>query len=192
MFAFPLLLLFNLYSRYVLVRALPTTAETSLAQFRDPLSSLDLLNATQPLNDSTIDDHSYAYPIPYTNLEIHLKIPPKPLPIPMQEALSVLYSFIKQTQLHPPKAPFGQRRYVVFDGLEVTLSPVKSPISTFTFSDAGKTITGLWYFISRNRLLFESTFAVFSNGRMVAWGMLGKRFEGDSRHWEGSWGKAVE
>jgi hypothetical protein len=36
-----------------------------------------------------------------------------------------------------------------------------------------RVIVALWVFMNREKLLFEMKYAVFGNGRMVAWGSLG-------------------
>ena len=105
-------------------------------------------------------------------MSLHITIDPKALPLPDQETLSCLRNFIDQLSLFRSDHYFDRMRYVVFNDLQVTMSPVKGPLSRITFRAACKAIAGLWYYMSRSKLLFELKFAVFDNGRMVAWGML--------------------
>lgn len=52
------------------------------------------------------------------------------------------------------------------------ISPVRAPLSEITFGDTWKALVALWVYIQKEKLLFEMKFAVFGNGKMVAWGKL--------------------
>lgn len=55
------------------------------------------------------------------------------------------------------------------------IAPVKGSLNSITYGSAGKVVAGLWIFISRESLMFESRFAVFEEGRMVGWGLVALR-----------------
>ncbi len=110
-------------------------------------------------------------------MTIHITVPTHSRPLLVRDTLECLHSFIRQLSLFHPEDFLTHLRYVVFDTVQATLSPSKSPYSHLTYRNACKVIAGLWYYISRERLMVELQFAVFDNGRMVAWGLLELRDE---------------
>ena len=192
MFAFLLLLTFACLGHLV-VDAFPAS-DPALLQLSD-ISTLSITNDTtnpiasffkfvipQPYifhssnaNHHSSSDTGHHWDIPNTRLTLHITVPANALPLPPAETLKLLHSFILQLKLHPKNEYLDHNRYVVYDDLQATIAPSKSPSSNITFKDSATAIAALWIYASRNNLLFEMRFAVFDNGRMVAWGTMAKR-----------------
>ena len=58
--------------------------------------------------------------------------------------------------------------------MEAVISPVKSPGCGITYRETKKVLAGLWYYTSREKLLYVQRYGVFDSrtGKMVAWGTL--------------------
>lgn len=110
-------------------------------------------------------------------MSIHIRVPANSRSLPPNTTFKCLQNFIYQFGLFRPENFLTRLRYGVFDNVQATLSPSKSPYSLLTYRSACKVIGGLWTYIVREELIFELKFVVFEQGRMITWGLLELRDE---------------
>ena len=119
-------------------------------------------------------DEGYHYQIPGTLLTLHLTLLPTKIPLPVEDTLRCLHTFAKVLSLEPQSNFLDHRRVQKTYEVEAIIAPVKCPICGLTYRDSIKVLTGLWYYASRDQLLYVQRYGVFESrtGRMVAWGKL--------------------
>ena len=145
-------------------------------QFQRQLSTVRisrLLTTTLlPLTIYSDDRHSFI--IPHTQLTLHLTILSPQTPLPGANTLKCLHTFAQSILTDPPTKSFEHIRTQAIKDVKVMLAPAHCPVCGFTNRDACKVLAGLWYFISREKLLYAQRYGVFEGrtGRMVAWGTL--------------------
>ena len=110
-------------------------------------------------------------------MSIHITIPVSSRPLSPKTTVECLQNFIYQFGMFRPDEYLTRLRYAVFDNMQATLSPSKSPHSHITYRKACKILGGLWANIAREKLIVELKFAIFEHGRMIAWGLLELRDE---------------
>ena len=63
-------------------------------------------------------------------------------------------------------------RKQVSSKVEAIIAPIHCPGCELTYRQWSKVLAGLWFYTSREKLLFVQRYGIFGNGRMVAWGRL--------------------
>lgn len=119
-------------------------------------------------------DEGDVYPIPGTPLTIHLTFLPTKVPLPVEDTLSCLHQLVKVLSSEPQSKLLDRRRVQITSNVEAIIAPVKCLECGLTYRTSGKVLAGLWYYTSREKLLYEQRYGVFEGrtGRMVGWGML--------------------
>ena len=116
----------------------------------------------------------YHYPIPGIPLTLHLTLFPKRIPLPLENTLLCLHNFAKNLSSEPQSNYLDGTRVQTTSNVEAIISPVKCLGCGLTYRESVKVLAGLWYYTSREKLLYVQRYGVFESqgGRMVAWGML--------------------
>ena len=145
-------------------------------QFQRQLSFVSISRLLTTMHPSlTIhSDDGHSFLIPHTQLTLHLTILSPQTPLPETNTLKCLHTFAQGILTDPPTKPFEHIRTQAVKDVKVMLAPAHCPVCGFTNRDACKVLAGLWYFISREQLLYAQRYGVFEGrtGRMVAWGTL--------------------
>ncbi|KAF6217701.1 hypothetical protein HO133_006528 [Letharia lupina] len=141
--------------------------------------ALPLLNATTtaPPPSTKVNitvDEGHHYPIPGTPLTLHLTLFPTRIPLPAENTLHCLHNFAKVLASEPQSDFLDRRREQTAYNVEAIIAPVNCPGCGLTYGESTKVLAGLWYYTSREKLLYVQRYGVFESrtGRMVAWGKL--------------------
>lgn len=144
-----------------------------------------ILNATSASSDPNlngsiakfVNDEGHYYPIPNTLLTLHLTIFSTKVALPFENTLICLHNLAKALALEPQSDYLDRMRIQTTSNMEAIISPVKCPGCGLTYRESTKVLAGLWYYTSRQELLYVQRYGVFEGRtmRMVAWGRLQTR-----------------
>ena len=116
----------------------------------------------------------YHYTLPGTSLSIHLTLSSTKTPLPADNTLVCLLTFAGVFKSEPQPSFLDRRRTHTTKNVQATIAPVKCLGCGVTFRESAQVLAGLWYYISRENLLYVQQYGVFDSrtGRMVASGTL--------------------